>query len=1599
MNSATEKIDKDEGMKQDIARLQKSMLDLTKAFESLSSGSRTYDKKSSTTEHSVNTEQSSKMQDQKPKRKRYCYNCGAEDHIRPDCPKRSKVFHNKSVKDKGNVAATGSGLYGDFKVNGILTEFLIDTGASLTLISTRVWEHVKESCVSELRPYSANLQTASGECLVIRGKATMTLEICGIQIIAEVAVADIELDAILGLDVMKANNCSIDLTTNKLSIKGKTCKLSVVGKMGCYRITVSQKVEIPSMSEMIIDGDVSIPGHCHVSTGLLEPVRKNYSTERPMVARTLVEGSNKVPVRVMNLSTEMQVLHPGTHIANFNKVASVENVKQDAVHNACSTTVPDHLVDLYNRTVEGMSEQQANEVANLLTKYASTFSENDSDLGRTGIISHKIPTNNSRPIKQPLRRVPVHMREEVDNHVDEMLSKGIIRPSKSPWSSGIVMVTKKDGTKRFCVDYRRVNDVTVKDAYPLPRIDQSLDQLSGSQWFSCLDLNSGYWQIEVDEADKEKTAFSTRQGLYEFNFMPFGLCNAPATFERLMETVLAGLNWQICLVYLDDVIVTGKTFEDMVSNLSQVLDRLQNANLKLKPRKCQLFGKRVEFLGYVVSENGLQTDPKKTTVVRNWPTPVDVRDVRSFIGFCSYYRKFIKGFSEIAKPLFCLTEKNTKFNWSNDCRVAFETLKRMLVEAPVLAHPDFTKPFLLDTDASDVAVGGVLSQIINGEERVIAYASRTLTKAEKKYCVTRKELLAVVEYVKYFRHYLYGKKFTIRSDHGSLRWLMNFKNPEGQVARWLEVLAAYEFEIQHRPGRQHRNADGLSRINCRQCGMAELSQGLQNEDRHNVNTLYDQNHADLGVVDIKTAQASDSDICKMKDYFSKGVRPDRSEICERSYFFKSLWNQWQRLDVQDGLLVRKWDVLGTDIVHWQVIVPLSQRRQILKHAHDTRISGHLGIKKTLSKIRQRYYWPGCQSDVRTYVSGCEICLKRKQPTKTKKAPMQVVRSGYPMERIGIDILGELPVTENGNKYILVVSDYFTKWTECFPMHNMEARVVADILVTNVICRFGVPDDIHSDQGRQFTSELFMEMCKILHIDKTRTTPYHPESDGMVERFNRTLCAMLSAFVNDHHTDWDVQLPYVMMAYRSSEHETTGFTPNLCMLGREFTTPLDLMYEMPPVIKPIPLNQWVWELREGLENAHKVVRQNTGEAMSRQKRYHDGKLSFESYQVGDKVYVFFPVKKIGCSSKLTSYWRGPHVVNAKLSDVLYRVDCGRAGGDQVIHCDRMRKSKSQILQGEEPILEDDDQDDADGRIADSGKEAAGCPCPDDPAFEVDFSRGKRERNKPVWMKDYVLSLFRETDMPNTKVTERKAKLMCPKCSDTLATPEEFRFHLDMCLLKAQGCTICHKVFSTKKCLQQHVKRMHPSPEGAKKVLVAQGTEDSREGTSDWEEQSDFELTDEDADAPTGNEVAEEESLFIGRTVCKRTTPSPVPAPVKDNTKQQTVVTDNEHSSEGSLGSPNKGMVTDEHSGEGSVGSPKKRKVELNYEVKVEGAKQAESVLVLEDGEECFKSEVSRRKPDTKRLRLSNIIPEGSIASSSLEVELTEHGVKLLFNYEG
>ena len=436
------------------------------------------------------------------------------------------------------------------------------------------------------------------------------------------------------------------------------------------------------------------------------------------------------------------------------------------------------------------------------------FATTDHELGHTTLVQHHIDTGEAQPIRQQPYRISPAVRNHINEHVDKMLEQGRIQLSVSPWAAPVVLVKKMAPNDSA---YRKLNSVIRRDSHPIPHVQDTLDCLHGTSYFSCLDLRSGYSQVEVDDQSKPKTAFTAHNGLFEFRKMSFGLANAPSTFQCLMHAVFHGLQYDICLVYLDDIIIFLRTFDDHLQHLNDVFSRLSNANIRLKPTKCSFACSEVEYLGHVVSRDGIRPDPSKIKAVEEFPIPRCTKDVRSFLGLANYYRRFIKNFAAIAALLNKLTGKYVQFSWDSECDIAFSTLKSALTSAPILAYPDFSIPFELHTDASSTGIGFALCQSQGGRNRAIAYGGRDLNPAERNYSTTKRDALAVVEGIKKFCNYLYGQKFTIYTDHNALRWLMSIKDPNGRLARWALFIQQYDFTIVYKAGSENSDADALSR--------------------------------------------------------------------------------------------------------------------------------------------------------------------------------------------------------------------------------------------------------------------------------------------------------------------------------------------------------------------------------------------------------------------------------------------------------------------------------------------------------------------------------------------------------------------------------------------------------------------------------------------------------------------------------------------------------------------------------------------------------------------------------------------------------------------
>ena len=1138
----------------------------------------------------------------------------------------------------------------------VAVAFVVDTGAAVSLIRKDVWTQLVN------RDSTLVLEQWSGKKLVGVNGASLSICGCGnIQVLFKgtpfmvtcIVTDDITIEAILELDFLEANSCVIDcgqkvltFPSQKLSIPflSKTTKEQGVATVG---LVLKEKTVVPAGSEMEVMVKIADP----VTNGTWFVGHKSATCNGVMVANAVVSPrSNVVPVRILNPRDEMVVLKKGTQIA------SMELLEQDPVINIStvmksaevSLECQNILWDLVSKVGSHISESEREQLYSLLVEFADVFSFSSKDLGRTKELKHHIFTSDAHPVHLSPRRIPQARREELRGLLRDMLESDVIQQSDSPWSSPIVLAKKHDGTTRFCVDYRKVNEVTRKDAYPLPRVDDTLDTLVGSKFFTTLDLASGYWQVEVAPEDQPKTAFTTPEGLYQFKVMPFGLCNAPATFQRLMDRVLSGLKWSSCLVYFDDIIVVGTTFQEHLHHLTSVLTRLRGAGLKLKPKKCTLCRQQVTFLGHVVSTDGVATDPSKTEAVSKWPTPQNRKEVQQFLGLANYYRRFVKDFALISKPLQRLTEKNAPFEWTIGCQNAFDELRKRLVSSPVLAYPDYERRFILDTDASDVGIGAVLSQVSDcGSERVIAYASRSLTRPEQRYCVTRKELLAVVEFVHHFRQYLLGREFTLRTDHGSLVWIRNFKEPEGQLARWLERLQEYNFTVVHRQGLRHCNADALSRVPCRQCG--------RDEDIEAENTVM------VGVVsnpfqkytpaEMRQMQLDDTTIQPVHCAVSCGQLTSPDIVKSWSRGSRLLMQHWDALCIYDGILWKK--CVDGSRRFQQLVLPTKLQEDALRDLHQGAVGGHIGEEKMKHRLKERFYWPGCTEAVGEWCRNCISCTTRKTVAPKRRAPLQTIKAGYPMQIVSVDLMGPLPETEDGCKYVMVAVDCFTRWVEVYAIRNQEATTVAQKLVDEMFCRFSPPEQLHSDQGRQFESDLVKEICELLQIRKTRTTPYHPQCNGMVERFNRTLLDMLSTAVGNHQADWQQHIRKLCLAYNSSVHSSTGFTPFFLMFGRQAKLPIDLMYGTNQM-EPNTTSEYARCLKDALQEAYALVRERCQAEHKRQKELYDQKVHGKPFSPGELVWLHSTAVPRDRSRKLHHPWKGPFKVMERLGETTYKI---------------------------------------------------------------------------------------------------------------------------------------------------------------------------------------------------------------------------------------------------------------------------------------------------------------------------------------------------------
>ena len=987
--------------------------------------------------------------------------------------------------------------------------------------------------------------------------------------------------------------------------------------------------------------------HQHTNAMLQETEESNipsYIDVTPTVIQYNNRKNTEMLVNLSNLTTNTVVISPKAILCELQPVkidrSSCEDNKEK------HQTSENILEEIHIET--NLPEDQEAQIKELIMKHKDIFSKDDTDIGLCEGVKHRIDLLDETPFKQRHRRIPPHMIDELRDHLEQLLASGVIRRSKSPWCSNVVLVRKKTGKLRMCIDYRMLNEKTIKDSYALPRIEEVFDVLHGAKVFSVIDMKSGYHQVEMEEEHKDRTAFTVGPlGFFEYIRMPFGLSNSPSTYQRLMEDCLGDYNMKICVIYLDDLIIFADSFEQHLERLDMILTRLRECQLKLSAEKCFLIQKRVKFLGHVVSEYGIETDPDKIEKVKNWPIPDNSDELRSFLAFAGYYRRFVKDFSKITRPLSDLLPPTTKkrnrakeqkeWSWTEKEQEVFDQLKSMLTSPPILSFPNFEEPFELHTDAFTKGLGAVLYNIQESQKKVVAYASRSLSKSEKNYSVYKLEHVALKwSITEKFSDYLLGKQFTVLTSNYPLTYVLTSAKLDATGQRWASALGQYNFNILNRPGIKNQDADGMSRypyeklkddqikiddniVKAICCSMTAIPPYVETLPNMNINIIQatetpGQPMAQIEVREIRKQQREDKIIGKwVRAVMDKKMPNKKIHLTKDDLNMKK---NFDNLKMIRGLLYRV--IKDKEETINQLIMPECYRNNILQGIHNE--LGHPGKDRTLSLLRERYFWPWMNASVDNWVTKCDRCLRRKTSTNIR-AEMTSIVTTYPLELVSMDYL-TLEPSKGGQSNILVITDHFTKYAIAVPTHNQTAKTTADAFYDNFAVHYGIPTRIHSDQGANFESDLIKELCNLTGMTKSKTTAYHPMGNGCTERWNRTLLDMLGTLETDKKANWKKYIPSLAHAYNCTKHESTKFAPFELMFGRKPKLPIDSVFENTYVTSTMSKNtkEYIFELKDKMKATQEIVQEHSNIARQKQKQQFDKKAKASKIDIGDKVLV-------------------------------------------------------------------------------------------------------------------------------------------------------------------------------------------------------------------------------------------------------------------------------------------------------------------------------------------------------------------------------------------
>ena len=909
-----------------------------------------------------------------------------------------------------------------------------------------------------------------------------------------------------------------------------------------------------------------------------------------LVARTVCNWSaedKSAAVQIANPSKRHIYIERDTILGYISPVKSVAAETVSAVNSDQSTfrIKRDELKGAMEKAFANttFTSQQCSQILDLCAKYRHVFSLSPQELGKCKIAKADFPLEpGTKPVDRAPYRTNPRAQEVIDKCVDQMERDGIIEQRPSPWGSAVTIVAKADGTPRFCVDYRStINKNLIRKSWPMPDIESHIDTVGGAKFITVADVQSAYHQMEVSPEEQDKTAFVTHKGKWVFKRLPFGIANAPFLFARMMSLAFAHFGPRSgLLVYMDDIICCSSTWESHLTLLESTLKALQAAGLTLKPSKVQFGPREVKYLGHILSAKGIRIGEDRIKAIIDLPTPTTIKELRSVLGMINFVRKFVPDLSTVIAPLVELTQKehikSIAKRWSQEHDKAFTEVKRLLSEAPVLCFPDFTKEFVVHVDASEVGAGAFLAQKNGTDLNIIAYFSQRFTKAQRHYSATMKECYGVVLALQHWRPYLWGKHFEVVTDHAALRYLYTMQDTSNMLTRWAIALQSFDFTVLHKPGRLHVVPDTLSRLFAFSHQQAletpQLAPICRNvpEDptlRANVPPRPYQVSADrldnlqpvqsdrelfaeksVYISATNVFETIDRDILREKQALEYGTYidyiqnkdaplPDNETSTSMSYYF-----------MRDGLLFRSYlpgYLRKRSTFSDQLVLPQALTGLVLHAYHDHVLSGgHLASRPTYEKIRQKYWWPTMNRDVRTWCDECQACQRRKTAHNRNQLPTGHVPVQRPFERISVDLV-EYKVESVSTagircKYVLSMMDHLTRFAVLTPIPNKSAVTVAQAIIDRIISIFGSPEILHSDQGPEFENSLVHQLQKILNYKKTRTTPYRPQGNSVSERVHATMHAMLAMHSSMNRDNWASLLPFIQLAYNTSFSSTMRY---------------------------------------------------------------------------------------------------------------------------------------------------------------------------------------------------------------------------------------------------------------------------------------------------------------------------------------------------------------------------------------------------------------------------------------------------------------------------